>query len=252
MERNEIHKLLENKYIEYNRWDFIPQDPVSIPHLFSTKRDIEIAGFFAATLAWGRRKTIIDKCKELLKRMDMAPYQFVVQCTATDRERLNGFVHRTFNALDLDYFISRLGTHYRSHESLESLFLHGHDAAGRLQQFVHQFVSGDGFVQRTAKHLPTPARNATCKRLNMYLRWMVRTDPCGVDFGIWKQIRPADLMCPLDVHVARVGAKLGLLRRKQMDWMAVEELTAELRRFDPSDPVKYDYALFGLGVSGLM
>lgn len=252
MEVDALRDVLETKYVEYNTRAFIPQDPVCIPHLFTKKQDVEIAGFLAATLAWGRRKTIIDKCMDLLVRMDMSPHQFVVQSTEADRQRLRGFVHRTFNSVDLDYFISRLGSYYGKHESLETMFLRGEDMATRLSHFVRDFVDGDGFMGRTAKHLASPERKATCKRLNMYLRWMVRTDPFGVDFGLWGQLKPAELMCPLDVHVARVSAKLGLLERKQMDWTAVEELTAALRRFDPLDPVKYDYALFGLGVSGLL
>ena len=243
-----VKELLDRKYEEFHNSSFVDDDPICIPHRFSKKQDIEIAGFFAATFAWGQRITIINKCTELLELMDMAPFEFITHFEESDLKRFVFFKHRTFNFIDLSFFSRRLKAHYTEHDSLEQLFLSGVTTQERLAHFHDAFIDLNGFEKRTKKHIATPARKSTCKRLNMYLRWMVRDDKGGVDFGLWKQFKPADLMCPLDVHVARVARDLGLLKRTQNDWRAVEELTDQLRKFDPEDPVKYDYALFGLGV----
>ncbi|MFY0673867.1 MAG: TIGR02757 family protein [Bacteroidia bacterium] len=248
MKHQELYELLERKYQQFNTSAFIDDDPVCIPHEFSQKEDIEIAGFFAATFAWGQRITIINKCKELMNLMDWAPHDFVLNHSNIDLERLTNFKHRTFNFVDLTFFIKRLKQAYLNEGGLETLFSKGNSAKERLTNFELAFKTYEGFETRTGKHIATPARKSTCKRLNMYLRWMVRDDKGGVDLGIWKRISPKELMCPFDVHVERVSRSLGLLKRKQRDWQAVEELTENLRKFDPEDPVKYDYALFGLGI----
>ena len=248
MKQQELKALLEEKYRQFNTSAFIDDDPVCIPHEFSKKEDIEIAGFFAATFAWGQRITIINKCKELLSLMDWAPHDFILNHTDADLEKFSSFKHRTFNFIDLQFFISRLKHAYLNEGGLEVLFSKGNSAEERLTHFEKAFTNFNGFASRTGKHIATPARKSTCKRLNMYLRWMVRNDKGGVDFGIWKSISPAELMCPFDVHVERVSRHLGLLKRKQRDWQAVEELTNNLRKFDALDPVKYDYALFGIGI----
>lgn len=251
MNREELRAFLDEKADRFNWPGFIEHDPVSIPHLFSAKQDIEIAGLFAATIACGQRITILNNSRWLMERMDHAPGQFVMDYTAADLDKLKTFRHRTFNFTDLSYFLRFLRHHYDSHDSLEDLFVPppGSETIEQgLVEFHNQFFSLKGAPQRTRKHVATPVRKSACKRLNMFLRWMVRNDGRGVDFGIWKQIRPRQLVCPCDLHVERVARKLGLLRRKNLDWQAALELTAQLRRFDPEDPVKYDFALFGLGV----
>lgn len=250
MNKQNIAQILDAAYIKFNRTDFIETDPVSVPHRFHQKQDIEIAAFFAATFAWGQRTTIINKCNELIKLMDEAPSDFIQNHKPSDLKRFTHFKHRTFNPTDTLYFIHFLRHHYQRHNSLEEAFLLvGTDSAQQmLTSFHNYFFSLPDSPSRTRKHVATPARRSSCKRLNMLLRWMVRQDTQGVDFGIWKRISPAQLMCPLDVHVERIARKLGLLSRKQQDWQAVEELTANLRKFDSNDPVKYDFALFGLGV----
>jgi uncharacterized protein (TIGR02757 family) len=249
--------FLDKKVIQFNNPSFIKDDPVCIPHLFSKKQDIEIAGFFAAVFAWGIRKTIINKSKLLLQLMDNAPYDFCVNHSDDDLKKLVGFCHRTFNDTDLLYFISFLKFHYSKHKSLESAFFNNKtiqqyndcDTVEKsLNHFYQYFFSLEEVPARTKKHIASPQKNSSCKRLNMYLRWMVRNDNKGVDFGLWKKIYPSQLICPLDVHVARVSRHFGLLTRKQVDWQAAVELTDELRKFDKNDPVKYDFALFGLGV----
>lgn len=265
MTTTQIHALLKERVRHYNRHTFIERDPVSIPHRFSKQQDIEIAGLFAAVFAWGNRTTIIQKSIELMKRMDDAPYDFILNHQPKDLRRLTGFVHRTFNDTDLLYFIDVLHHHFsgklspdgreiKSKEiSLESAFSHrlnrrDPDTHNALAGFHHYFFSLSYAPDRTKKHIPTPDRHSSCKRLNMYLRWMVRRDKAGVDFGLWKSIRPAQLICPLDLHVSRVARKLGLLQRPQSDWAAAVELTQQLRLIDPKDPVKFDFALFSLGV----
>ena len=248
-----IKDFLDEKVVQFNRPNFIELDPISIPHRFSKKLDIEIAGFFAAILPWGQRKTILNKCSELLACMDNAPYDFMVNHTDGDLKAFLGFKHRTFNEIDALYFIHFLSWFYRHQDSLEKAFLIGQTGAidsmeSILIQFQRHFFSLEDAPGRTKKHISSPATRSACKRINMYLRWMVRQDDQGVDFGIWNQISPAQLICPCDLHVDRVGRKLGLITRKQTDWGTAFELTQVLRSLDPLDPVKYDFALFGLGV----
>lgn len=248
-----LAELLETKYHQYNQPNFIPNDPISIPHQFSVKQDIEITGFIAAILAWGQRKTIINKCTDLFNRMDNAPFDFVLHHQEHDLKRLTNFKHRTFNDTDLLYFVAFFKWYYAHHESLEDAFLlQNASQYHNLVAFHDLFCSLDDFPSRTRKHIASPSRNSSCKRLNMFLRWMVRHDHRGVDFGIWQRLSPSQLICPCDVHVERVGRKLGLIQRKQTDWQMALELTENLRQFDPNDPVKYDFALFGLGVEGEM
>jgi uncharacterized protein (TIGR02757 family) len=255
MKEDELKIFLDELVDRYNRPAFIAEDPISIPHLFSKLQDIEISGLFAAVLAWGQRKTIIRKCRELMAMMDDAPYEFVQQHRPADLRPLESFCHRTFNGVDTLYFVRFLQQHYSRHASLESAFSQGLRATAAtteeaLVYFHRQFFSLEDAPQRTRKHIATPERKSACKRLNMYLRWMVRRDDRGVDFGLWQSIRPAQLVCPCDVHVDRMARELGLLQRRQTDWQAALQLTEHLRRFDPEDPVKYDFALFGLGVIG--
>lgn len=237
----------------YNTPAFIDSDPVSVPHRFSKLQDREIAGFWAATLAWGQRKTIIRNANRLMALMDDAPYDFIVNHLEQDRARFLDFKHRTFQATDTLWFLEFFQQFYRHNDSLENAFarhLRPGDATveNALRGFHRDFFDHPYAPDRTRKHVATPERGSTCKRLNMFLRWMVRSDAAGVDFGIWKDIRPAQLLIPLDVHVERVARRMGLLQRKQTDWQAVLELTENLRAFDPEDPVRYDFALFGIGV----
>lgn len=247
MEQN-LKKFLDQKVKEYNQSAFIPKDPICIPHLFTKQADIEIAGFFAATFAWGNRTTIINKSKELLQLMDNAPHSFCIHHTEKDLKKLLAFKHRTFTATDLLYFISFFQQHFKKYKSLEDAFVqHGTTMKEMLTGFHQYFFSLPHVPARTRKHIATPERKSSCKRINMFLRWMVRQDNKGVDFGIWKKISPSQLICPIDVHVARVAKKLQLIQRKQTDWQAAEELTDYLRTLDKKDPVKYDFALFSLG-----
>ncbi|MEM9675704.1 MAG: TIGR02757 family protein [Bacteroidota bacterium] len=248
----ELHDFLEEQYDRYNRPAFIESDPISIPHQYQKKQDIEISGFVAAGLAWGQRKTIINKCQEFFSYMDNAPHDFVLHHREDDLKPFLNFKHRTFNATDTLYFIAFFHHFYQQHNSLEDAFYQGMNVnsstteAG-LAHFHNLFFSLPDYPQRTRKHVATPERKSACKRLNMYLRWMVRSDDRGVDFGLWKKIRPHQLVCPCDVHVDRVARQLGLITRKQTDWLTAIELTENLKKFDPADPVKYDFALFGLG-----
>lgn len=249
----ELKEFLDQKVAEYNQPDFITLDPVSIPHRFTKKQDIEIAGFFAATLAWGQRKTIINKCLELVAMMDNAPHDFMLHHKEADLKSFLQFKHRTFNDIDTLYFIAFFKWFYQNHESLEEAFTIGWtdevDVMEKLLVNFHDFFFQlPEAPQRTRKHVATPKRKAACKRINMFLRWMVRDDGKGVDFGIWKTIKPYQLICPCDLHVDRVGRRLGLISRKQTDWQTAVELTERLREFDPEDPVKYDFALFGIGI----
>ncbi|UXX78117.1 TIGR02757 family protein [Reichenbachiella carrageenanivorans] len=247
---NKLKDFLDEQVAKYNQPDFIPEDPISIPHLFTKKQDIEIAGLFAAILAWGQRKTIINKCQSLIEMMDHAPHDFIINHQEEDLKRFLSFKHRTFNATDTLFFIAILKAHYQKHDSLETAFTLG--KSGNMETFLINFhntcFAHPDAPDRTRKHIATPARKSACKRLNMYLRWMVRKDNKGVDFGLWQGITPNQLICPLDVHVERVAKRLGLLHRKPSDWLAAQELTTHLRELDPIDPVKYDFALFGLGV----
>ena len=250
MDKKALKKFLDRKVDQYNQPSFIKDDPISIPHNFSKKQDIEIAGFFAAIFSWGNRTTIIQKSKELMQLMDMQPYAFCLKHDKTGLKRLIPFKHRTFNATDLLYFVEFLKQHYTKHNSLEIAFtMHGTSVEEMLSGFNHYFFSLEDVPARTKKHISSPEKNSTCKRLNMFLRWMVRKDSKGVDFGIWKNISPAQLICPIDLHVARVARQFKLVTRKQTDWQAALELTANLREFDNNDPVKYDFALFALGIA---
>lgn len=251
--KKDLVEFLNRKVAEYDQQAFIPDDPVCIPHQFSKPADIEIAGLFAAVFAWGNRTTIISKSRELMALMDNAPHDFVLNHSESDLRALLGFKHRTFNATDLLYFIDFLQRHYRRFDTLEPAFTRGlgerdRDTTGVLNGFYSYFFEGEEVPERTRKHIAAPFKNSTCKRLSMYLRWMVRQDPHGVDFGLWKGIRPAQLVIPIDLHVARVARRFGMLQRETIDWQAALELTRALRRLDPADPVKYDFALFALGV----
>ncbi len=247
MRPSELLAFLEEKTDRYNRPDFIETDPIRVPHRFGRLQDIEIAGFFAATIAWGQRTSIIRNAERLMEKMGNEPYDFVMSARKKDLSRLDDFVHRTFNATDAVEFVKALRTIYRRHDSLEEAFIQGADNRQRLEAFHHLFT-GSFSAARSGKHVSNPAKGSSAKRLNMFLRWMVRQDKRGVDFGLWKKIKPGELYCPLDVHSGNIARKLNILTRSQNDWKAAEELTATLRKFDPSDPVKYDFALFGLGV----
>lgn len=249
----DLKVFLDEMADHYNGPDFIEKDPVSIPHQFTKLQDIEIIGFWVAMLAWGQRVTIINNARRLIDLMDGAPHDFIVQHEEKDRARFSDFKHRTFQYTDTLYFLEFFQWYYRKHDSLEAAFsrhlsTESETVEPALKGFHDLFFSLEHAPQRTRKHIATPARNSTCKRLNMFLRWMVRQDDRGVDFGLWKQIRPRQLLMPLDVHVDRVARKYGLIERKQTDWRTVLELTEKLRAFDAEDPVKYDFALFGLGV----
>jgi uncharacterized protein (TIGR02757 family) len=252
--RVSLKEQLEEKANFYNQPHFIKDDPILIPHLFSKKQDIEIAGFFAAIFSWGNRTTIINKSKELLQLMDNAPHEFCLYHNSKALKMLGHFKHRTFNATDLLYFVEFLKFHYSSYDSLEIAFtkwMHKNDQTieNGLKGFYDYFFSLPDVPQRTKKHIASPEKNSSCKRLNMFLRWMVRNDNKGVDFGIWKDISPSQLICPIDVHVARISKRFNILSRSQTDWNAALELTAFLRTLDKNDPVKYDFALFGIGVT---
>lgn len=247
-----LREFLDAKADYYNKPDFINNDPISVPHRFTLLQDIEIAGLFAAILAWGNRTSIINKCTLLMKMMDNAPYDFIRNHQPRDRMNLMSFSHRTFNGLDLMYFVEFLQHYYSNVTSLEFAFS-GHisaqdeDVENALIGFRKVFFALE-HPERTGKHIATPAKNSACKRLNMYLRWMVRKDENGVDFGLWQHISPSQLVCPVDIHVSRVAARLGLISEAKSDWKTATELTHELRKLDPDDPTKYDFALFGLGV----
>ena len=248
-----LKDFLDKKVAAYNQPSFIQDDPISIPHSYSNKQDIEIAGLFAAIFAWGNRTIIIRKTKELMALMGNTPHDFIINHSEVDLKKLLDFKHRTFNSTDLLYFIHFLRHHYMQHASLEDAFAGGIKKEDRttekaLDYFFNYFFSLQEAPVRTRKHIASPNKNSTCKRLNMYLRWMVRNDKNGVDFGLWKKIKPSQLVCPIDVHVARVAYRFNLLNRRQIDWHAGMELTTYLKRLDKLDPVKYDFALFGLGV----
>jgi uncharacterized protein (TIGR02757 family) len=250
MNSSELKSFLDEKVLQYNTLDFIESDPVQIPHLFTQKEDIEIAGFLSATISWGNRKMIIKNSHQMMDLMGNAPYDFVMSHQETDLERLESFVHRTFNGQDFMGFVKGLQHIYTNHGGLETIFSNnlGED---NLQKNIHEFKKlffEIPHLNRTQKHISDPLKGSAAKRINMYLRWMVRQDNKGVDLGIWKSISPALLSCPLDVHSGNVARKLGLLTRKQNDGKALTELDLKLRELDPTDPVKYDFALFGLGV----
>lgn len=246
-------KRFLNKQVKLiNKPDFIQDDPISIPKAYTHKQDIEIVAFWTSMLAWGQRVTIINKSKELFALMDNAPHDFILNHKETDRAKFSDFKHRTFQYTDTLYFLDFLQRYYKKNDSLEEAFMQHTDMKGNLIAFHNLFFDAEHAPQRTRKHIASPERKSTCKRLNMFLRWMVRNDEASVDFGLWKSLKPAQLMIPLDVHVERVARQLGLLTRKQRDWTAVEELTDNLRQLDAKDPVKYDFALFGMGVKGVL
>jgi uncharacterized protein (TIGR02757 family) len=249
---NEIKQLLDQKADQYNDPSFIGDDPICVPHMFSRKEDIEIAGFLAASIAWGQRPVIIRNAKLLMEWMDDSPYDYIMNAGEEEMKHFSSFTHRTFNGTDFRYFLRALKRLYTLHGGLEGAFsrqwqLSGNDAGTAISGFRRVFFEGAD-PGRTSKHVADPLAGSSAKRINMFLRWMVRKDSRGVDFGIWKNIRPGSLCCPLDVHTGSVARALGILRRKANDWKAVQELTASLRLFDPGDPVKYDFALFGLGM----
>lgn len=246
----DLKEFLDAKVTQYNTPEFIESDPVQIPHLFHKKEDIEISGFLTASIAWGNRKSILKNGEKLMKLMDMSPFDFVMNHEEKDLEDLNDFVHRTFNPTDLKYFIKSLKNIYLKYDSPENIF-QKFSQQDTLQPAIHHFKSVFFELpheKRTEKHVSDPVKNSAAKRINMYLRWMVRSDDAGVDFGIWKSLSPSLLSCPLDVHSGNIARKLGLLNRKMNDAKALAELDANLRKMDKEDPVKYDYALFGLGV----
>jgi uncharacterized protein (TIGR02757 family) len=249
----ELYRTLEFYYRKYNSSEFIETDPVSIPHLFSSKADIEISAFMTASIAWGQRPVILSNAKKLLVLMDHAPADYILNASPAELRKTDQFVHRTFNGVDARYFILALRKIYKKHGGLESVFVKGLDNyPGDIGSAIHFFRDvffGVKLPGRTAKHIADPLAGSSAKRINMFLRWMVRSDKSGVDFGLWKSISPALLMCPLDVHSGRIAREFGLLHRQQNDWKAVVELTSNLRQFDPEDPVRYDFSLFGLGVN---
>lgn len=248
-----IKELLDQYEELYNQASFIENDPISIPHRYSRKQNIEIAGLMAAVFAWGQRKTIINSSRKFLSLMGEDPYDFIVNHREQHRLAFGNFKHRTFQPLDAFAFLEFLQKHYRKNTSLESAFFNNNtldnpSVEQGISNFHNYFFEMSSALNRTRKHIGTPERKSSCKRLNMYLRWMVRRDNRGVDFGIWRAIHPRDLFMPLDVHVERIARELGLLKRKQKDWKSVEELTMNMRSFDPEDPVKYDFALFGMSI----
>ena len=250
MNHKELKQILEEKYSKYAHPDFVESDPISIPRSYKKLQDIEITAFWTAMLTWGLRKTIINKAKVLFGLMDNSPYDFIMNHSDNDLKVFENFVHRTFQPPDTLYFIQFFKFHYSNHESLEEAFNLG-DSNSMKDIFIHfhnYFFSAGPFLDRTKKHLASPIRNSTCKRLCMFMRWMVRTDKEGIDLNLWKTISPSKLMIPYDVHVDRVGRAFGMIKRKQKDWKTVEELTSTLRSFDSEDPVKYDYSLFGMGL----
>ena len=249
----DLKAFLDKQVDRFLHPSFIENDPISVPRQFVSRQDIEIIAFWTAILSWGQRKTIISKARELVDLMDGSPHDFIINHDEKDRTRFKHWKHRTFQYTDTLYFLEFLQHHYRHFSSLEDAFvplqkLEAENTQIALETFHTTFFKLPDAPHRTRKHVATPAKNASCKRLNMFLRWMVRDNQNGVDFGLWKKIQPSQLVIPLDVHVAKISRRLGLLTRKQLDWKAALEITNHLRGFDPGDPVKYDFALFGLGV----
>lgn len=250
LKKEELKEFLDETVEKYNRPDFIEHDPISIPHRFTAKEDIEISGFLAATIAWGNRTMILRSANRMMEYLDDSPYDFIMNHTANDLERITQVIHRTFNSADFIYFIKALNHIYSTENGLEGIF-NEYQTPDSLQPSIHKFrnkffeLPHDG---RTMKHISDPFKGSAAKKINMFLRWMIRNDDKGVDFGLWKSISPSILSCPLDIHSGNVARKLGLLTRKQSDSKAVAELDHNLRILDIKDPVKYDFALFGLGV----
>tara|TARA_B110000211_G_scaffold161231_1_gene182283 strand:+ start:1472 stop:2242 length:771 start_codon:yes stop_codon:yes gene_type:complete len=248
--KKELKNFLDLKVETYNRSSFIASDPIQIPHQFSTKEDVEIAGFLSATIAWGNRTMIIRNSKKMMEIMDNSPFDFVMNHSNSELKTITNFVHRTFNSTDFQYFIKSLQNIYKHHKGMESVLkpsigdVNYQNSIANFKQIFFEL----SHESRTEKHISNPLKNSAAKRIHMFLRWMVRNDSTGVDFGLWRMSFPAFLSCPLDVHSGNVARKLGILTRKQNDWKAVYELDTKLRAFDKNDPVKYDFALFGLGV----
>ncbi|AVI52089.1 TIGR02757 family protein [Pukyongia salina] len=250
MKPEALKEFLDEKAYQYNQPTFIVSDPIQIPHRFSKKEDIEIAAFLTATIAWGNRKSIITNATKLMTLLDESPFDCIMNLEQVDTKRFAGFVHRTFNATDLEYFLRAIQNIYKKHGGLEAVFTNNAQP-DTLQPAIHNFRKiffELDHLPRTEKHISDPMKNSAAKRINMFLRWMVRPGDTGVDFGIWKTLKPSQLSCPLDVHSGNVARKLRLMERKQNDAKALNELDVALRRLDPKDPVKYDFALFGLGV----
>lgn len=247
----ELKSFLEEKYLHYNTTAFIANDPIAVPHYFKQKEDIEISGFITAILAWGQRKTILNKAFELVQAMENEPYNFLFHAKEGDLLRFQHFKHRTFNGEDCIGILSGLQMIYRHYGGLEAVISSGFEKEGafRAIEDLRNLLFSFPHLKRTEKHIAQPSKGSAAKRINMFLRWMVRKDAFGVDFGIWNSISPSQLICPLDVHSARSARMLGLLTRPETNWRAAEELTENLKAFDPIDPVKYDFALFGMGVA---
>lgn len=251
-----VKEYLDILVEKYNRVEFIENDPISIPHSMSRKEDVEIMGFMASIFAWGQRKTIINKSRELVRRMDNSPYDFIMNHSENDLRALEGFKHRTFNDEDLLYFVDFFKRHYSNYKSLEDAFL----PEGRFYSIKHSliyfneyFCNSQHFPKRTGRHISTPAKKSACKRINMFLRWMVRKDDKGVDFGIWNKIEMSHLIIPIDVHVERTCKMLGIVDESaKVDWMMAESISNKLREFDDKDPIKYDFALFSVSEAGLL
>ncbi len=246
---NHLRHLLEVKYNQYCNPSFINSDPISIPHKFVLKEDIEIAGFFSSIIAWGQRKSIIANANKLMKLFDNAPFQFITQSNEKDLKIFASFVHRTFNGDDCIYFVEALKNIYKQKGGLENIFTMAYNSQNDMFSTIIEFNKvffSLPHLKRSEKHISNPAKGSAAKRINMFLRWMIRNDGKGVDFGIWKKIPPSALLCPLDVHSANTARKLGIISRKQNDRKTVEELMITLRKFDHNDPVKYDFALFGI------
>jgi len=251
MYSEELKDFLEVSYRRFNHPSFIPDDPVSVPHLFIRKEDIEIAALLTALVSWGNRTSILKSALKLMSLMSGSPYEFISHASDGDLVPFRSFVHRTFQGEDADFLVRAIQHIYTNKGGLEELFLsmNSYGASHAIRQFRNAALEVPHF-KRSEKHLANPDSGSAAKRINMFLRWMVRSDDRGVDFGIWKKISSSSLICPLDVHSGRVARRLGLLERKANDWKAAEELTRNLRKFDPQDPVRYDFALFGIGVSG--
>ena len=250
MNKKELKSFLDEKYLQYNTTDFIDSDPIQIPHRYSLKEDIEISAFLVSTIAWGNRKMIINNSNKMMELLGNSPYDFIRSFNDNDLDKLDGFVHRTFNSDDLKLFVKSLRNIYENHDGLESIFSKNQtkdSMQSSISAFKQVFFEIE-HLERTKKHVSDPLNNSAAKRINMFLRWMVRNDKQGVDFGIWKSIPTSILSCPLDVHSGNVARKLGILTRKQNDAKALLELDTQLRKMDANDPVKYDFALFGLGV----
>lgn len=250
MTKEQLKNYLDKKVDKYNQIDFIDSDPIQIPHKFSKKEDIEIAGFLSATIAWGNRKMIIKNADKMMEILDYSPHDFIMNYQESDLNKISNFVHRTFNIQDLIQFIKSINNIYTNHGGIENIFtsFQGKDSMKEaISTFKNIFFENNN-SPRTTKHISNPSKGSAAKRINMYLRWMVRKDNKGVDFGLWKNISPAKLSIPLDVHSGRIARELGILNRKQNDWKSVCELDTQLRKLDAHDPVKYDFALFGIGV----